>query len=65
MAASINDILSQLAAARTMITDQQMNPDTQAAFALTLAGQVSQMTDLDLAGASRISNALTDIGFLR
>ena len=63
MAASINDILSQLAAARTMIADQQMLPDTQAAFALTLASQVSQMTDLDLTGASRISNALADIGF--
>lgn len=63
MAASIDDILSQLAAARTMISDQQMVPDTQKAFALNLASQVSQMTDLDLAGASRISNALTDIGF--
>ena len=63
MAASIDDILSQLAAARTMISDRQMIPDTQKAFALNLASQVSQMTDLDLAGASRISNALADIGF--
>ena len=63
MAASIDDILSQLTAARKMISDRQMVPDTPKAFALNLASQVSQMTDLDLAGASRISNALADSGF--
>ena len=63
MAATIGDISSQLPAARKMIADRQMLPDTQKAFALNIATQVSQMTDLDLAGASRISNALADSGF--
>ena len=63
MAATLDDIMAQLSAARKMIADGQMLPDTQKAFALNIATQVAMMTELDLPGASRISNALTDIGF--
>ena len=61
--ASIDDILAQLGAARTMITDGSMGQETQAAFARNLASQVSMMGEVDLPGASRISNELTSVGF--
>ena len=61
--ASIEDILAQLGAARTMIADGSMGQETQTAFARNLASQVSMMGEVDLPGASRISNELTSVGF--